>query len=109
MRAAAETQPECDLAKTPQNPRKHFEALALAPCPVWRGLCVSGAVVAADASAQGTATCSTSPESASVPVSDPINRVINSSGRSLHFRIDECDQQAIQISMRIIKALLGAG
>lgn len=65
--------------------------------------------MAVDASAQGAATCSTSSESESVPVSDHIKRVINSSGRSLHFRIDECDQQAIQISMRIIKALLGAG
>lgn len=44
-----------------------------------------------------------------VPMSDCIKRVINSSGRSLHFRIDECDQQTIQISMLIIKTLLGTG
>lgn len=42
-------------------------------------------------------------------MSDGINRVINSSGRSLHFRIDECDQQTIQISILIIKTLLGIG
>lgn len=44
-----------------------------------------------------------------VPMSGCIKRVINSSGRSLHFRIDECDQQTIQISMLIIKTLLGTG
>lgn len=66
-------------------------------------------VVAANTSAQGTAACFSSHKSECVPVSDRIKRVINSSGRSLHFRIDECDQQTIQISMLIIKTLLGSG
>lgn len=47
-------------------------------------------------------------ESESVPMSEGIKRVINSSGRSLPFGIDECDQQTIQMSI-VIKALLGAG
>lgn len=44
-----------------------------------------------------------------IPVSDHVKRVINSSGASLCFRIDGCDQQAIQITMRIIKTLQGTG
>lgn len=65
--------------------------------------------VAANASARGTAACSSAHGSERVPMSHRVKRVINPSGRRLHFRIDECDQQTIQISMVIIKTLLGTG
>lgn len=45
--------------------------------------------------------------SARISESGHINRVINMSGRSLKFRIDECDQQTTQINMLIIEALRG--
>jgi len=85
-------------------------SLAPVPSPVGRGLGVPDAAGGSGSRhlCPGRCCLFLLPESECLPVSDHIKGVINSSGGSLHFRIDECDQQTVQ-SVLIIKTLLGTG